>query len=118
MIVKREYVRLKKLFETDKECEAVFLEAAGKSYDEDRRKEIVAILTQFSLYEREMGWCMSDMASVVECFERLDREKPYDSGLLPSQTCKVEVLRQDRRSVLIKLMDKDGEIIGVKRIYD
>ena len=64
MIVKREYVRLGKLFETDKEAEAVFMAAVAVSYesfDNDVREKALSWLLQCSLNEREMGWCIRDM---------------------------------------------------------
>ena len=86
MIVKREFVRLGKLFETDKEAEAVFMKAAKESYDDERRDRILSNLLRFSLSEREMGWCLTGIGDVIDCFERLDKEKPYDSELSPHQT--------------------------------
>ena len=48
MIVKREFVRLGKLFETDKEAEAVFMKAAKEAYDDERRDNILSTLLRFS----------------------------------------------------------------------
>ena len=59
MIVKREFVRLGKLFETDKEAEAVFMKAAKEAYDDEHRDSILSTLLRFSLSEREMGWCLT-----------------------------------------------------------
>ena len=86
MIVKREFVRLGKLFETDKEAEAVFMKAAKEAYDDERRDNILSNLLRFSLSEREMGWCLTGIEDAIDCFERLDKEKPYDSELSPHQT--------------------------------
>lgn len=88
MIVKREFVRLGKLFETDKEAEAVFMKAAKEAYDDERWDNILSTLLRFSLSEREMGWCLTGIGDVIDCFERLDKEKPYDSELSPHQTAK------------------------------
>ena len=118
MIVKREYVRLGKLFETDKEAEAVFIRAASNSYHEDDRDRIVNSLLKFSLSEREMGWCLHDMGTIIDCFERLDQERPYDSGMQPHEACQAKVIAWGRKSVVVKLLSRDGETIGVKRIHD
>ena len=86
MIVKREFVRLGKLFETDKEAEAVFLKAAEEAYDDERRDKILSTLLRLSLSEREMGWCLTGIEDAIDCFERLEKEMPYDSELSPHQT--------------------------------
>lgn len=117
MIVKREFVRLGKLFETDKEAEAVFMKAAKEAYDE-RRDNILSNLLRFSLSEREMGWCLTGIGDVIDCFERLDKEKPYDSELSPHQTAEAKVIKNGRSSVVLKLLTRDGETIGITRIHD
>ena len=78
MIVKREFVRLGKLFETDKEAEAVFMKAAKEAYNDEHRDSILSTLLRFSLSEREMGWCLTGIEDAIDCFERLEKEKPYD----------------------------------------
>ena len=118
MIVKREFVRLGKLFETDKEAEAVFMKAAKESYDDERRDRILSNLLRFSLSEREMGWCLTGICDVIDCFERLDKEKPYDSELSPHQTAEAKVIKNGRSSVVLKLLTRDGETIGITRIHD
>ena len=65
---------------------AVFLKAAEEAYDDERRDKILSTLLRFSLSEREMGWCLTGIGDVIDCFERLDKEKPYDSELSPHQT--------------------------------
>ena len=116
MIVKREFVRLGKLFETDEEAEAVFMKAAKESYDDERRDRILSNLLRFSLSEREMGWCLTGIGDVIDCFERLDKEKPYDSELSPHQTAEAKVIKNGRSSVVLKLLTRDGETIGITRI--
>ena len=118
MIVKREYVRLGKLFETDKEAEQVFMEAAAKSYFDDDREDIVSSLLKCSLSEREMGWCLHDIGKIIDRFEELDKEKPYETGMLPHETVSVKVVHWGYKSIVVKLMSKDGETIGLKRIHD
>lgn len=118
MIVKREFVRFKTLFEADPEAKAVFYQAARNSYREERLESILKSLLTFSLSEREMGWCLRGISDVLECFERLDREKPFDTGLSPHQTCKVKVVGQSENSVVLKLMTADGETIGLTRVCD
>ncbi|MCI6267581.1 MAG: hypothetical protein MR637_02995 [Clostridiales bacterium] len=118
MIVKREFVRLGKLFETDKEAEAVFMKAAKEAYDDEHRDSILSTLLRFSLSEREMGWCLTGIGDVIDCFERLDKEKPYDSELSPHQTAEAKVIMNGRSSVVLKLLTRDGETIGITRIHD
>ena len=67
-------------------CEAVFLKAAEEAYDDERRDKILSTLLRFSLSEREMGWCLTGIEDAIDCFERLEKEKPYDSELSPHQT--------------------------------
>lgn len=104
MIVKREYVRLGKLFETDKEAEAVFMAAVAVSYesfDNDVREKALSWLLQCSLNEREMGWCIRDMDKIIDCFERLDQERPYDSGFSVRNTCSAKTVHWGQKSVML-----------------
>ena len=39
---------------------------------------ILSTLLRFSLSEREMGWCLTGIEDAIDCFERLEKEKPYD----------------------------------------
>ena len=94
------------------------MKAAKESYDDERRDRILSNLLRFSLSEREMGWCLTGIVDVIDCFERLDKEKPYDSELSPHQTAQAKVIKNGRNSVVLKLLTRDGETIGITRIHD
>ena len=94
------------------------MKAAKEAYDDERRDNILSNLLRFSLSEREMGWCLTGIGDVIDCFERLDKEKPYDSELSPHQTAEAKVIMNGRNSVVLKLLTRDGETIGITRIHD
>ena len=73
---------------------------------------------QTRLSEREIGWCLTGIGDVIDCNERLDKEKPYDSELSPHQTAEAKVIKNGRNSVVLKLLTRDGETIGITRIHD
>lgn len=95
------------------------MKAAKEAYDDERRDNILSTLLWFSLSEREMGWCLTGIGDGIDCFERLDKEKPYDSELSPHQTTEAKVIRNGRNSVgFLKLLDHDEETIGITCIHD
>ena len=118
MIVKREHVRLGKLFETDKQAESIFYQAVEKSHFGEYEDEFLAHILFCCLDERVMEWGIVDMQDIVDAFDKLDSEYPYESGFQPHQAFTAKVIDQEENAVVVKLITKYGETIGVTRIYD
>ena len=64
----------------DKEAWEIFEKAFNESYPEEDRDRIWGMLRTQCLDQRDMGWCFCKLGDVIDGFERLDREKPYDNG--------------------------------------
>ena len=67
-------------FNRDKEAWDIFEKAFNESYLEHDRERIFKMLSTQCLAQKDMGWCFSKIGDVIEGFERLDRERPYDNG--------------------------------------
>ena len=107
-----------KLFETDKQAESIFYQAVDKSHFGEYEDEFLAHILFCCLDERVMEWGIVDMQDIVDAFDKLDSEYPYESGFQPHQAFTAKVIDQEENAVVVKLSTKYGEKIGVTRIYD
>ena len=75
--------------------------------------------TEFDLEERNSDELMS-LAEYIEHFNIHYRLllRRYDSELSPHQTAQAKVIKNGRNSVVLKLLTRDGETIGITRIHD
>lgn len=80
MIIERKYVPFCMLAHRDKEAWEIFEKAFNESYPKEDRDRIWGMLRTQCLDQRDMGWCFCKLGDVIDGFERLDREKPYDNG--------------------------------------
>ena len=80
MIIERKYVPFCMLAHRDKEAWAIFEKAFNESYPEVDRDRIWEMLRTQCLDQKDMGWCFYKLGDVLDGFERLDHEKPYDNG--------------------------------------
>ena len=81
MIIERKYVPFCMLAHRDKEAWEIFEKAFNESYPPEDRDRVMRMLLPQCLYQKQMGWCFRKLGDVIEGFERLDKEKPYDDGI-------------------------------------
>lgn len=86
MIIEREHVPFCVLFNRDKEAWGIFVKAFNESYPPEDRDRIMKVLLPQCLHQRQMGWCFGKIRDVIEGFEKLDKENPYDDGVSKQET--------------------------------
>lgn len=114
MIIKREFVPFWKLKLDDKEAGEIFDKAFDESFsDYVDKDELYQRLLNLSLHQRTMDWAFYKIGDVIEGFEKLDREKPYDNGFDFSAVNKVDIAWKDEDSLTLHLINKieDAELI-------
>ena len=93
MIIKREYVPFWKLKVDDKEAGEIFDKAFNESFaNYDGKEELYQRFMNLSLYQREMDWAFYKIGDLIDGFEKLDIEKPYDNGFDFSDVNKIEIV--------------------------
>ena len=121
MIIKREYVPFGVLMQKDFESKAIFEKALKESFPEEECERVRANLFWLCLYQREMDWAFRKLGDVIEGFERLDKEKPFDNGLGYEDVNEVELVSGDEEGVVLHLLNRfDGfkTIVKVVEIFD
>ena len=118
MIIERKYVPFSVLFNRDKEAWAIFESAFNKSYSQEERDRIAASLLPLCLYQREMSWCFRFLNEVIEGFERLDKEKPYDNGLSYKDVNETQIVSSGDEGLVIHLICKFDGINNIVQILE
>jgi len=117
MIIKREYVRLKKLYMTDPASKAVIdkiytaPEGREEHYAESWKRN--ARTTMFNI---PFGFWVSipNAHELCEEFERLDKEQPYDNGMTMRDVEQAKLLGYKKDgTAIVMLCDKKGNAISV-----
>ena len=114
MIIKREFVPFWKLKLDDKEAGEIFDKAFNESFAYyEGKEELYQRFMNLSLYQREMDWAFHKIGDLVDGFEKLDIEKPYDNGFVFSDVNKIETAWKDEESIRLHLINKfeDTEFI-------
>lgn len=105
MKIKRQYVTFRVLINSGDEAGKIFLEAFEKSYNDFNKEQIYQMLIDQCLYQRQMGWCFKGLGEVVEAFERLDSEYPFDNGMTYNDVTDMDVLHSDDNSITMLLLN-------------
>ena len=66
MIIERKYVPFCVLFNRDKEAWTIFENAFNKSYPDEEKDRIFAMLSSQCLYQRDIGWCFRYLGEVID----------------------------------------------------
>ena len=80
MIISRYYVTFRHLLSSGDKGGAFFIEKLHESYPEEMWDQMWNSLADLCLYQREMSWAFSKLGDVLEMFDKLDAESPYDNG--------------------------------------
>ena len=121
MIIKREYVTFRCLVSSGDEAGKIFIEKLHESYDKEVWERVWETLADQCLYQREMGWAFYKLGDVIEAFESLDNESPFDNGFSYEDVNDTEIVWRDEESVVIHLVCKrDGyaNIVKVVTVED
>lgn len=118
MIIERKYVPFCVLFHKDKEAWKIFESAFNKSYPQEDRERVAAMLLSQCLYQRDMGWCFRCLGEVIEGFERLDKERPYDNGLSFSDVNESEIISAGEDGLVIHLICRFDGIRHIVKIVE
>ena len=116
MIIERQYVPFCILRNRDKEAWEIFEKSFNESYREEDRDRIWEMLSVQCLYEREMGWCFSKLLDIIEGFERLDRERPYDNGLSYKDVNETRIVSGDEKGFVLHLINRFDGIRSIVQI--
>jgi len=109
MIIKREYVTFDYLIRSNDPGGKLFIECVQESFSEDGKKrqdEIIALLSPYCLFQREMSWAMSSIGKLIDGFKKLDKEKPFDNGCTLEDVNDVDIIWKDETSITLHLMHR------------
>ena len=118
MIIKREYVPFCVLFHNDKDAWDIFERAINKSFPNEDRERVLAMLMPQCLYQREMGWCIKNIGDVIDGFERLDKETPYDNGLSYKDVNDTEIVSWGEEGLILHLIHRFDGIKNIVKIVE
>lgn len=113
MIIERKYVPFQTLINRDEKAREIFMTAFNKSYPKEDRDRVFALLAWQCLNDREMGWCFSYLGDVIDGFEKLDNENPYDNGFSYDDVTDVEIAWKEQEEITLHLINKCD---GIKQI--
>ena len=116
MIIERQYVPFGVLFNRDKEAWSIFEKAFEESYPKEDRDRIMAMFLPQCLYQKDMGWCFHKLGDVIEGFEKLDKEKPYDNGLSYKDVNKTEIVSCGDEGLVLHLICRFDGIDNIVKI--
>ena len=115
MIIGREYVTFRRLVSSGDEAGKIFIEKLHESYDKSMWDDAWESLSDYCLYQRAMEWAFPKLGDVIEAFERLDKESPFDNGCSFEDVNDVEIGYRDEDSIVLRLVSNThGDRIIVK----
>ena len=106
MIISREYVTFRHLVSSGDEAGKIFIEKLHESYDKSMWEHVWETLADHCLYQRVMEWAFCKIGDVIDEFERLDKETPFDNGFTYDDVNDTEIVWKDENSVVIHLVSR------------
>ena len=116
MIISREYVAFRTLVASGDEGGKIFMEKLRESYDESMWDEVWEKLADQYLHQREMSWAFYKIGDVLEAFERLDKEQPFDNGFTYEDVNDTEIVWKNEDSIVIHLLSKKEEYSNIVKV--
>lgn len=119
MIIKREYVKFNDLILANDEGGEMFCRAMDKvlqKFEPIEKARMYLWLGEACLYFRDMSWGL-DIREMLDGFERLDKEQPFDNGFTYADVTEAEVFPEYEDSLFL-FTTKDGrrQVVNVLNI--
>ena len=118
MVIKREYVPFCVLFNRDKEAWGIFEKALKESFPDDDIERVMNLLLPQCLYQKQMDWCINKIGDVIDGFEKLDKEKPYDNGLSYKDVNETEIVSWGEEGLVLHLICRSDGIRNIVQIVE
>ena len=116
MIVSREYIPFKKLIDNYDKAGTLFVELCKKSYPADMWAKALLDLSEYALFQREMEWGFHGIGKLIEGFQKIDAEEPFETGYDISDACHADIIRCDADKVTLLLRtdsNHGNDVVGV-----
>ena len=116
MIIERKYVPFSVLFNRDPEAWQIFEKAFEESYPKEDWDRVLETLLPQCPYQRDIGWCFKKIGDVIEGFEKLDKEKPYDNGFSYKDVNETKIVSRDNDGFVLHLLCRIDGINNIVQI--
>ena len=116
MIVSREYIPFRTLIEKYDQGGELFIKLSKKAYPAYMWEQCFLQLSDFSLYQREMAWAFRGIQDLIEGFQKLDQEDPYETGYDLQDARTADILWENKNTLMLLLRtgeERGREIVGV-----
>ena len=116
MIVSREYIPFRELIEKSDKGGTLFIKLCKKAYPAGEWARAFLVLSEYALYQREMSWAFHGLGDLIDGFQKLDLEDPYDTGYELNDARTADILWQDENSMTLLLRtgeERGKDIVGV-----
>lgn len=116
MIVSREYVPFRKLISRHDKAGDLFIKLSKKAYPADMWEQCFLDLCDYSLYQREMEWAFCGIGKLIEGFQKIDEDDPYDTGYELEDAATADIIGIDGNTITLLLRtsaDRGNDLVGV-----
>ena len=104
MIISRQYVTFRRLVNCGDPAGEFFVKKLSESYPQEDWERIWEMLADQCLDQREMSWCFYKLGDVIEKFEQLDKEIPFDNGYNYDDINDVSIRYRDENMIVLHLI--------------
>lgn len=121
MIVKREFIPFRTLLLRHDPAGLLFKELVKKAYPEDMWDEVLLGLSNYALYQRDMSWGFRGIGALIDGFNQLDIDEPYDTGYALCRARHSEIIYCDDNKIKILLKTDhtaNADIVGLIEVCD
>lgn len=119
MIISREYIPFRELISKHDKAGELFTALCKESYPEDMWARVYLELSDYALYQREMSWAFRKIRQLIEGFQKLDEEDPYDTGYDMEDARTADILWSGEGTMTLLLRtgaDNGNNIVGIKEV--
>lgn len=113
MVIRREYIPFKTLVTRHDRGGELFTRLCKENYPKDVWNVAYLTLSDYALYQRDMGWGFRRMGDLIEGFQKLDEEDPYETGYGLSDARTADVIWRNESTMILLLRTgaEDGNAI-------